>query len=1796
MADSAAGTEENVVSGEAEPSASAGGSYEVLRSRLGEQGRDLAKRTEALNEKRKETFGGTELTVIGNERIRTENNCIPAEILSIGDLLLFGFTVHLGMKKQAEVSDVFSLHAFEATEDGFDFSGVGFDRAGGFLQDSSFVRELGELYQYYKDPWLLQLRQNLDGKLLAVFRVGEGTGDTKVFRWNVEQDGRAYYIDSRGERDYTFPPSHDFEWVTTTQEAHVRGHHPHISILDEVFVEAIGGDLTIKIEDNTEDGLGIYNEPVDEPNQSLDDADIFYAKLGGLILLKILPYREEKWRYFVFNRRTKTVVRIDDIGKACVQLPEDHGIIFPGGYYLHSGTYKVFEGEMGALEFQQAVKSPNGEDVLYVFLTRDDGNYVLFPYNLIRKEVQNPIPCHGFTIFPDGKMVVFKQVSDEPTRVHPMQIWQTPFTSVEFAASAPTDGSFLAKVGNAELVRGISDAFSIKRLIDNQEPVRHIYEDLISASTRMLDNFYWLDNPDVGELSSLIKDVRKTAELVIDEFEKIESLQEQAKEALLAAKERQLEITRDLRPEDWRDIDKFMSALRDLRNQRGSLITLKDKRFIDVPALDELEQETIEHFERVSAGCVDFLLTDEAFVPLTSRLDELLEEIGGIRKTNESVPLVEEIEKTSEGLDVLSEVAAGLQVADPTARTKILEGISEVFAHVNRVRATLEVRRRELLSQEGRAEFAAQFKLLSQSVDSSLARASTPEDCDDQLSQLMLQLEEIESKFSEFDEFLGELATKREEIYEALNAKKQTLVEERQRRAQNLFTAAERILTGVARRAKSFKDEDELNVYFSSDPMLLKLRDLVEKLKDLGDSVKADEVESKLKSSRQNALRVLRDRSELFDEGENVIKFGRHRFSVNTQPLELTMLPRDDGMVFALTGTDFQQTVDDEEFSKTRDLWSMSVVSENSVVYRGEYLAGSIFIGAEQQLGGLSFDRLTRATLEGGEGLLSVIREQTSNRYDEGYERGVHDADAALILEKLLLLKGSAGLLRFAPTPRSLACQYWAYLDDEELRELFLRKARNLDRLRSSFKYSPAIKSFANTLSRHVQDFCQENDLEATENDARIAGQYLVEELMSSKEVEFTTSSDAERLVDELRKKLDQNQVRISFDKDISALADSPLEAFSLASAWVDALIEEKDLDSSLGHVRREAAVLLATSRKLKRRTSSALSSIEVTGLLGQHSRIKNGTLELRLDDFLDRVGHHVNTVVPRYREYRKLRAALVDEQRRALRLDEFKPRVLTSFVRNKLINEVYLPLIGDNLAKQLGSVGESKRTDLMGLLLLVSPPGYGKTTLMEYLASQLGLVFLKVNGPSLGHAVASLDPDEAPNATARQEVNKINLGLEMGNNVMLYLDDIQHTNPELLQKFISLCDAQRRIEGIWQGKTRTYDLRGKKFCMVMAGNPYTESGDRFQIPDMLSNRADTYNLGDILDGKDHIFALSYIENALTSNPTLAPLASRPQKDLYLLIRMAQGEDVPTTELSHQYSASEVSDITSVLKHLFRAQDVLLKVNAQYIYSAAQDDAYRTEPPFQLQGSYRNMTKIAEKVVSAMNDVEMQRLLDDHYLGEAQTLTSGAERNLLKLKELMGTQSPEEKARWEEIRESFLRTKRLGGSDDDPAVRVVSQLGDIGDRLDGIRQSLATVVSKKPEPTPTEAALGKTLDKLDHAIEKLKSPTVQLSMSDSVPTPITKILEQQVSFVEGVLNMIYSATRSLDEGGSIHIQLMAVLNDMKAVSDRLVELTKKQKLAAKRSASLSGKPHPSIPPRKTPPSQSSAPSKTKDEE
>ena len=124
-----------------------------------------------------------------------------------------------------------------------------------------------------------------------------------------------------------------------------------------------------------------------------------------------------------------------------------------------------------------------------------------------------------------------------------------------------------------------------------------------------------------------------------------------------------------------------------------------------------------------------------------------------------------------------------------------------------------------------------------------------------------------------------------------------------------------------------------------------------------------------------------------------------------------------------------------------------------------------------------------------------------------------------------------------------------------------------------------------------------------------------------------------------------------------------------------------------------------------------------------------------------------------------------------------------------------------------------------------------------------------------------------------------------------------------------------------------------------------------------------------------------------------------------------------------------------------KVRDIVIKVNMEYIHSAAQSDEYRKEPRFKLQGSYRNMNKIAEKVVAIMNDEELFQRVLINYENDAQTLTSGAEANMLKWKELVGCITEEEKKRIEEIKNTLIKNKLVKGEDKlGQAILVLSNL------------------------------------------------------------------------------------------------------------------------------------------------------------
>jgi hypothetical protein len=1705
--------------------------YEIIRQRLESKAAALQEGMAKLDTRRAEVFGSIESKLLQADRIVTAHNCIPRDMIALGDgRFLFAFNVRFGLKKQMEIGDVFAIYRRDEE------SGTFREEDLAPLRDERFLGDFQRLYNVYERTAFRKFAL-LNGKLYMKFGTGATLDDFAVFVWEFN-DGNLRYLDGRAEAEYrriAYPPPHQFRWLKPDREAYRYGDHPHVSIEDRVFVETVGGDLTIKVEDNTASGEGIYSEPVDDRFQKVDDAAIEYGIVNHLIILKIRPYKEQAFRYFIFNEKQQTVVRVDSIGDACALLPESHGLVFPDGYYLSTGGLKRFDSNLAGMVLDRVLQAPSGEDVLYIFHSRATGEYALLPYRIIPQKVEERITCHGFSIFPNGHLLVFR-AETEPQKHHLLQLRQTPFHQPGYEPPGQRD-TMLYNVGNKEVVRCLAACNEVLSLARKKEPYAELYTDLVKACGSLLDSYPWLAGEDGFGIAGALAEVREAADKAVDEFDRVRSLRHEATRKVADIRQRCTLRFQDLRRASFQEIGPYVENLAGLRQLRGELIQLRETRYIDLAALDAMESEVANESTALATRCAAFLLEPAALAPYRDRATNYLSETESVRTAAEGRKLEEKANATGGELEMLIEIVNSLPIEDATETTRIIDGITTIYTTLNQVRAALRQRLRDLAGTEGRAKFAAQMKLLSQTASGFLDLCDTPAKCDEYLNRISVQLEEMDGAFADFEEFTIELANKRAELSDAFEQRRVALVEARNRKAGALATAAQRILKAIETRLASFKTLPEIHSYLAGDMMISRVRETVKQLIELGDAPKADEIEGRLKAIGQEAARQLKDRDELFTGGGQMIQLGRHQFNVNTKPLDLTVVLREGVQHFHITSTQYFAPITDEEFLATRQAWDQEIVSENQTVYRGEYLAWQMLETTGNGPVDLSDDALLEQT-----------RAFMAERYQEGYTKGVHDLDGTAIYRVLRATRDALGLARFAPEARACALVYWHRFCPTETKEKWSVLLDSFAERNRLFPGDPIQNDYIAAIADLIREFLKASPI-YPESLAAEAGEYLFHQLTDGPATVITR--EAAGLLDGFQRHLALQGAEATFaSRRASLAATSPASELSLIRDWIRGYLlraEMKEPGEAMARHAEEACAFLFCGNELPRREANAPAATRLDGLKGTHPRVEKGGLSFDYLDFQSRLRQFTSEVVPRFNRFLTLKQERVAAENAKLRLGEFRPRVLSSFVRNELINTVYLPLVGDNLAKQIGAAGDARRTDLMGLLLVISPPGYGKTTLLEYVASRLGIVFVKINGPALGHQVTSLDPEEAPNAAARQEIIKLNLALEMGDNALICVDDIQHCNPEFLQKFISLCDGQRRIEGVWNGKPRTYDLRGRKVVVVMAGNPYTESGQKFRIPDMLANRADTYNLGDIIGGSAAAFKASYIENAVTSNAVLAPLANKSQKDIRAFIRIAETGSRDGVVFEASYSPQETEEILSVMKKLVIVRETVLRVNQEYIASAAQADEFRVEPPFRLQGSYRNMNRLAEKVVPVMNDAEVRALLLDHYRGESQTLTTGAESNLLKFKEMVGALDTTEAARWEEIKKTFRRNTTAKGTGDDPAGRVVASLTGFQDGLDAIRQTMEAGLAK-PAPAlhldfqPVASALGELRADLTKAVstanesassDRMKSLMHELEMVHSTLATLKNLAALQRDQLQASRELLETRAKQ----GSLEIEI-----------------------------------------------------------
>ena len=1173
-----------------------GGTYEIIQSRLEAQKKDLIERLTLLNNARKEVFGSIETKLIANNRIITENNCTSSDIVTIGDQCIFGYNVYFGLRTEIKIEDVFSIYKYENEE----FKAQNLD----LINDETFLFDFLNLYKYYRDTEFRKFF--ISGNYLhMVFQLSDRVTDIKTFKWLI-REGTLEYIDNRSDHEYKFPKQHDFLWQEATRDMQKYGKHSHISILDKVFVETIGGTLTIKIEDNTASGKGIYDEEVEFPDQTLDDGNYKFADLGNLIALQIKPFQEDP-RFFVYNHKLQEVQKIDSIKEAAILLPDNHGLIFSNGYYLQTGEYKIFENTLDGLLFQERIASPNGEDFMYVFYEDKYGQYVLISYNLISHEVKTPIICNGFTILNDGELCYFKS-ENEQTKNHVIQIWQTPFVKGTIIPSEHKD-SFIYKIGNKDIVKAMADSNSIITLLNKNDDYEGLYADLAKLSQNIIDGYYWIAGKETFELEIPLLEIKNTANAAIDEFEKVVQLRLHAKEIVKLTQEKANSLFSKIKSSALDNIDAFVSNLADLRKLRGEVISLKEVRYVDESFIENLEKEIIEQTERISQYCVAFLLDEKALEPYHVRVKEKQEEISAITKVIDGKKLEDEVNQITSDLEMLIDIVSNLKIDDTSHATQIINNISLIFATLNKVKAEIKNKIGTLGGQEAKADFAAQMKLIDQSIVNAIDRANTPDKIAESLNKMSVQLEDLESRFAEYDDFTELIIEKREEIYTAFETKKNSLVEARNKKAIAVENASKRILKSVATKAMSFNSIEEINGYFASDLMISKLRDLVQQLHDLEDVGKAESIQTELKSAKEDAFRKLKDKQELYEDGENIIKLGKHKFAVNKQNLDLTIVFKDEKLNYHLTGTDFYQPLKNDILNSGKKFWNQDLVSENDQIYRGSFLAYKIFKS-------YSVENLTSLT---SDQLQALVADETSKNYSEGYIKGVHDADAFEILKTLLEKHNALGMLRYESKTRAFAQFFWQNLQEEK-REILNQKIKSAGEVLEIFPNSSQFDYILLELEKEVKSFSEEFDfVRKAHLDVQNISSYLFQELMT--EDVFVTSLKAKQLAEGFIKVITEKNTDLKFKTGIEKTTEFEAK-LQLAKQWVSSYINESKIITDLEYVY-EVVALLLFPHESNEHLISISADAEIIGLSGSHPTIVDGIYLFNYHRFTNLLEHY---------------------------------------------------------------------------------------------------------------------------------------------------------------------------------------------------------------------------------------------------------------------------------------------------------------------------------------------------------------------------------------------------------------------------------------------------------------------------------------------------------------------------------------------------------------------------------------------
>jgi hypothetical protein len=192
---------------------------------------------------------------------------------------------------------------------------------------------------------------------------------------------------------------------------------------------------------------------------------------------------------------------------------------------------------------------------------------------------------------------------------------------------------------------------------------------------------------------------------------------------------------------------------------------------------------------------------------------------------------------------------------------------------------------------------------------------------------------------------------------------------------------------------------------------------------------------------------------------------------------------------------------------------------------RNEFLAYQIFIQSRDSKS-KDIPSLGELSSFADEDLLSYIQKFMNVRYNEGYSKGLHDADALAILKGCLDLYHNADYLIYSASARACAEFFWNFFLTKEEQNQYNLNLKGAGAVLEAF---PDSSEFANTIQKlvkHVSQFIEQTKL-FDQILSEEAGEYLFYEIARGDS--FILSKEAKTYIEEFHSYLRKNRIATKF-------------------------------------------------------------------------------------------------------------------------------------------------------------------------------------------------------------------------------------------------------------------------------------------------------------------------------------------------------------------------------------------------------------------------------------------------------------------------------------------------------------------------------------------------------------------------------------------------------------------------------------------------------------------------------------------